>query len=53
MMEDKKISIQKKAKKEKKKAAKNRIMFGEEINLDEAKKRQQREMKNFAKIDEI
>lgn len=54
MNEDNKVKIQKKIKKSKTKhGAKNRIMFGEEINLDEAKKQQAKQIKNFAKIDEI
>ena len=41
LQEDNKVKIQKKAKKSKtKNAAKNRIMFGEEINLEEARKQQ-------------
>ena len=54
MNEDNKVKIQKRTKKSKNKpAAKNRIMFGEEINLEEARKQQAKQMKNFAKIDEI
>jgi hypothetical protein len=41
MNEDNKVKIQKRTKKSKNKpAAKNRIMFGEEINLEEARKQQ-------------
>ena len=54
MNEDNKVKIQKRTKKSKSKhGAKNRIMFGEEINLDEARKQQAKQIKNFAKIDEI
>ena len=53
MNEDNKVLIQNRTKKKAKQAAKNRIMFGEEINLNEGNQQQAKQMKNFAKIDEI